>query len=79
MGILAGAAALMFFLVYSVGAPLQGLLEEYVVTRPSEWLANSLTWAPEWVTGLLGGAGWRRHHGHLRAHPGHLLCRPGFL
>ncbi|MGI6209853.1 MAG: ferrous iron transport protein B, partial [Anaerolineae bacterium] len=62
MGILAGAAALMFFLVYSVGAPLQGLLEEYVVTRPSEWLANNLTWAPEWVTGLLtegvlGGAG----------------------
>ncbi|NPV06966.1 MAG: ferrous iron transport protein B [Anaerolineae bacterium] len=53
MAILGAAAALMFFLVYTVGSPLQGVLEEYVVTRPSAWLSTHLDWAPAWVTGLL--------------------------
>lgn len=62
LAILGGAAALMFFLVYAVGAPLQGLLEDYVVTRPSAWLVAHMTWAPDWVVGLvtdgvLAGAG----------------------
>ncbi len=62
LGILGGAAALMFFLVYAVGSPLQGLLEDYLVTRPSGWITSALQGAPTWLVslltgGLLGGAG----------------------
>jgi len=62
LGILGAAAALMFFLVYAVGAPLQGLMEDYLVTAPAAWVTEALQGAPGWVVslltdGIIGGAG----------------------
>jgi ferrous iron transport protein B len=62
LGILAGILALVFWLTFAIGAPLQGLLDTYVIgslaNAVSGWMAN----APVWVSGLLvdgiiGGAG----------------------
>lgn len=62
LGILGTAAALMFFLVYAVGAPLQSLMEDYLVTAPSVWINETLQGAPAWVAsllsdGIIGGVG----------------------
>lgn len=62
LGILAGFLALIFWLTFTLGAPLQELLDTYVIgtlaSGVSRWLAN----APHWLAGLIvdgviGGAG----------------------
>jgi ferrous iron transport protein B len=62
LGILAAILGLVFWLTFTVGAPLQDLLDTYVVgaltDAASAWLAS----APAWLSGLvvdgvIGGAG----------------------
>lgn len=60
--ILAGILGLVFGLTYSVGAPLQGLLETYVVEASARFVTGALAGAPAWLVGLLvngiiGGVG----------------------
>lgn len=60
--VLAGILGLVFLLTYSVGAPLQGLLESYVVEGSGQFAGNALAGAPAWlsslvVDGVIGGAG----------------------
>lgn len=60
--VLAGILGLVFWLTYSVGAPLQGLLETYVVEGSGQFAGNALHGAPAWlsslvVDGVIGGAG----------------------
>jgi ferrous iron transport protein B len=60
--VLAGILGLVFWLTYSVGAPLQGLLEAHVVEGSGRVLTGALAGAPNWVLGflvhgVLGGAG----------------------
>jgi ferrous iron transport protein B len=60
--VLAGILGLVFLLTYSVGAPLQGVLETYVIETSARFLTAALASAPAWVGGLLvdgviGGAG----------------------
>ncbi|NIN68531.1 MAG: ferrous iron transport protein B [Anaerolineae bacterium] len=60
--VLAGILGLVFLLTYSVGAPLQGALETYVIETSARLLTTALASAPAWVRGLLvdgviGGAG----------------------
>jgi ferrous iron transport protein B len=60
--ILFGMLGLIFWLTYSVGGPLQELLDTYVVGALADWAGAALAGAPEWVNGLvvdgvIGGAG----------------------
>jgi len=60
--ILAGILGLVFWLTYTVGAPLQDFLETYVVETSAQLVSGALTGAPDWVVGLLvdgliGGVG----------------------
>jgi ferrous iron transport protein B len=60
--ILAGILGLIFWLTYAVGAPLQDLLETYVVEASARLVSAALIGAPGWLTGLLvdgiiGGVG----------------------
>jgi len=60
--LLAGVLGLVFFLTYTVGAPLQGLLETYVVEASGRFLTVALAGFPPWlldllVNGVIGGAG----------------------
>jgi ferrous iron transport protein B len=60
--ILAGILGLAFWLTYTVGAPLQELLDTYLVQAGGEWVRSTLNGAPVWLVGLLtdgviGGAG----------------------
>jgi len=60
--VLAGILGLVFGLTYSVGAPLQGLLETYVVEASARFVTGALAGAPAWLVGLLvdgiiGGVG----------------------
>jgi ferrous iron transport protein B len=60
--VLAGVLGLAFLLTYSVGAPLQELLETYVVQASAGFLTVALASGPPWLVGLLvegvlGGAG----------------------
>jgi ferrous iron transport protein B len=60
--VLAGILGLVFGLTYSVGAPLQGLLETYVVEASARFVTGALAGAPDWLVGLLvngiiGGVG----------------------
>ena len=60
--ILAGILGLVFWLTYTVGAPIQGLLETYGVSALAEAVRGWLSGAPAWLSGLLadgviGGAG----------------------
>ncbi len=62
LAVLAGALALVFWLTYSVGAPIQGWLDDVVVSGLASWVAGLLAGAPSWVSGLLvngviGGVG----------------------
>jgi len=57
-----GMLGLIFWLTYSVGGPLQELLDTYVVGTLAGWAGAALAGAPEWVSGLvvdgvIGGAG----------------------
>ncbi len=60
--ILAGILGAVFWLTYTVGAPLQGLLETALVRTLAEGARDLLSGAPAWLSGLLadgiiGGAG----------------------
>jgi len=60
--ILGGILAAVFFLTYALGAPLQGLLETYVVEASASLLTVALAGGPSWlldllVNGVIGGAG----------------------
>jgi ferrous iron transport protein B len=60
--ILAGILGLIFWLTYSVGAPLQELLDASLVRGSAELLSSALGAAPDWVRGLvvdgvIGGVG----------------------
>ena len=62
MLVLAGILGTVFWLTYTVGAPLQGLLDTYLVQAGAEWVRSALNGAPVWLVGLLadgviGGAG----------------------
>ena len=60
--VLVGILGLVFWLTYTVGAPLQELLDTYLVQAGAEWVRSALSGAPAWLAGLLadgviGGAG----------------------
>ncbi len=60
--VLAGILGLVFWLTYTVGAPLQAWLGETVVQGLGQLVSGALADAPRWLTGLLvdgvlGGAG----------------------
>lgn len=60
--ILLGMLGLVFWLTYTVGTPLQKLLDTYLVQAGAEWMRSTLNGAPSWLGGLLadgviGGAG----------------------
>jgi len=60
--ILLGMLGLVFWLTYTVGAPLQELLDTYMVQAGAAWVRSALSGAPAWLVGLLadgviGGAG----------------------
>ena len=60
--VLVGILGLVFWLTYTVGAPLQELLDTYLVQAGAEWVRAALNGAPAWLVGLLadgviGGAG----------------------
>jgi ferrous iron transport protein B len=60
--VLAGILGLIFWLTYSVGAPIQGLLETYVVGGSAQLAGGLLSGAPAWlgslvVDGVIGGVG----------------------
>ncbi len=60
--ILAGVLGLVFWLTYTVGAPLQGLMETYVVGTLADGVRSLLSGAPAWLSslladGVIGGAG----------------------
>jgi len=60
--ILAGILGLAFWLTYTIGAPLQDLLDTYVVGGLADLLGHLLANAPVWLQGLVvdgvvGGAG----------------------
>ena len=60
--VLVGILGLVFWLTYTVGAPLQELLDTYLVQAGAEWVRAALSGAPAWLAGLLadgviGGSG----------------------
>lgn len=60
--VLVGILGLVFWLTYTVGAPLQELLDTYLVQAGAEWVRAALNGAPAWLVGLLadgviGGSG----------------------
>ena len=62
LAILASILGLVFWLTYTVGAPIQGLLETYIVGALAEAVRGWLSGAPAWLSGLLadgviGGVG----------------------
>ncbi len=62
MLILAGILGVVFWLTYTVGAPLQDLLDVYVVGTAADWASVLLVHAPAWIRGLvvdgiIGGVG----------------------
>jgi ferrous iron transport protein B len=62
LGILAGILGLVFWLTFTVGAPLQKLLDVQVIGRLASAAADWLAGAPAWfqglvIDGIIGGAG----------------------
>ena len=62
LGILAGILGLVFWLTFTVGAPLQDLLDTYVVGALADAISAWLAGVPAWLSGLvvdgiIGGAG----------------------
>ena len=60
--VLVGILGLVFWLTYTVGAPLQEMLDTYLVQAGAEWVRAALNGAPAWLVGLLadgviGGSG----------------------
>src|SRR4030066_102322 len=59
--ILLGVLALIFFLTYKIGAPLQGEIEN-LISSFAKWIEPALYGTPAWISGMLidgviGGAG----------------------
>jgi ferrous iron transport protein B len=62
LGILAAILGLVFWLTFTIGTPLQELLDTYVVGSLAQAAAQGLAGAPAWLSGLvvdgvIGGAG----------------------
>lgn len=62
MLVLAGILGAVFWMTYTVGAPLQDLLDVYVVGTAADWASALLAHAPAWIRGLvvdgiIGGVG----------------------
>ncbi len=62
MGLLAGILALVFWLTYTIGTPLQDVLDTYVIGALADWAGALLASGPEWasrlvVEGIMGGVG----------------------
>jgi ferrous iron transport protein B len=62
VGLLAGILALVFWLTYTIGTPLQDALDTYVVGALGDWAGALLANGPEWasrlvVEGIIGGVG----------------------
>ncbi|MBU1748288.1 MAG: ferrous iron transport protein B, partial [Chloroflexi bacterium] len=60
--ILAGILGGVFGLTYTIGAPLQELIDTYIVGVAADWVTELTAGGPDWLTGLLvdgviGGAG----------------------
>jgi len=78
-----GSVGRVFWLTYSIGAPLQGWLNEYLVLAGAKALGAALrgAGAPWWIRGLLtdgivAGAGYGVH---VSAYPASFLCGAGLL
>ncbi len=59
---LAATLGILFWVTYTVGAPIQELLDTYIIGGLSSWITIALAGSPEWIIGLLvdgiiGGAG----------------------
>jgi len=62
LAVLAGILGLVFWLTFTVGRPLQALLDRALVHTLANWVAAWLSAAPAWtrglvVNGIIGGAG----------------------
>ncbi len=60
--VLVGILGLVFWLTYAVGAPLQEMLDTYLIQAGAEWVRSALSGAPAWLgellaDGVIGGAG----------------------
>jgi len=60
--ILAVILGLVFWLTFTIGSPLQGLMDEQIVIPLGNWAAAALSSAPAWLSGLvvdgiIGGVG----------------------
>jgi len=60
--LLAGILGIVFWVTFTIGFPLQGWLDTVVVHNLSALVRPALSWAPQWLSGLLvdgvlGGAG----------------------
>lgn len=60
--VLLGVLGAIFWLTYTVGSPIQALLDRYLIQAGAEWVRTALAGAPWWIVGLLadgviGGAG----------------------
>jgi ferrous iron transport protein B len=60
--LLLGILGVVFWLTYTIGAPIQGLLDTYLVQAGAEWVRGALAGAPWWLVelladGVIGGAG----------------------
>jgi ferrous iron transport protein B len=53
LGLLVLVLALVFGLTYSIGTPLQDVLDRHLVAPLADWLTASLSGGPSWLTGLL--------------------------
>jgi ferrous iron transport protein B len=51
--LLLGMLGVVFWLTYRVGAPLQELLDQYLVRAGANWLRDALAGAPWWLVGVL--------------------------
>jgi len=60
--ILASILGAVFWLTYTIGAPLQELIDTYIVGTAADWVTELTAGGPDWLTGLLvdgaiGGVG----------------------
>lgn len=53
LGVLFLMLAVIFGLTYSIGVPLQNVLDRFLVAPLADWLSTTLANSPAWLTGLL--------------------------